>query len=112
MKKLQEKENIGRTIRLLRTAAGIKQKELAETVGIQPNSLSLIESGRRGLSLTLLRLIAKALDVPVSLLFWDSGGYSRKTSRETALLKQLKEQLLDMEVLRLSERASKYSKKR
>ena len=113
MKKPQKKENVGQTIRLLRTAAGMKQKELAEAVGIQPNSLSLIESGKRELSLGLLRSIAKALDVPISLIFWDAQDYSHeRTSGETALLTRLKEQLLNMEALRLSERSSEYKKKR
>jgi len=106
-----KKENIGQTIRLLRTAASMKQKVLAEAVGIQPNSLSLIESGKREPSLGLLRSIAKALDVPIGLFFWGSHDYlMEKSPTEKTLFISLRKQLLELETLRLAERASSYKK--
>lgn len=102
-----EKENIGKTIRVLRTAASMKQKILAEAVGIQPNSLSLIESGKREPSLGLLRSIAKELDVPMGLFFWKSHDYLIENSlTENTLLIKLRKQLLELEALRLADRAS------
>jgi transcriptional regulator with XRE-family HTH domain len=108
----QENENVGQTIRVLRTAAGMKQKELAMAAGIQPNSLSLIESGKREPSLALLRSIAKALDVPMSLIFWEPRDYpQQENNKQTTLLRNLRQQLLDLENLRLSECASIYKKR-
>lgn len=60
---------IGRSIRLLRTARGISQKELAETVGCSNNYLSLVERGRRTPSIRFVDQIGTALDVPTSQLF-------------------------------------------
>jgi transcriptional regulator with XRE-family HTH domain len=109
----QKNENIGQTIRVLRTAAGMKQKELAVAAGIQPNSLSLIESGKREPSLALLRSISKALDVPMSLIFWDPQDYSlQENNNQTTLLSNLRQQLLELESLRLSEWASVHKKKK
>lgn len=106
-----EKENIGQIIRVLRTAASMKQKELAAAVGIQPNSLSLIESGRREPSLGLLRSIAKTLDVPMGLFFWESQDrLMGSTSAEDALLAKLRKQLLELEALRLADRTLSYKK--
>ena len=110
--KKRKTENIGQSIRVLRIAAGMKQKELAAAVGIQPNSLSLIESGKREPSLSLLRSIANALDVPISLLFWETNDYSpKKNATESNMLGNLKHQLLELEGLRLAKRASAYKKK-
>lgn len=105
-------ENIGKTIRVLRIAAGKKQKDLAAAVRIQPNSLSLIESGKREPSLSLLRSIANALDVPTGLFFWETKDYSRKkNAKESTLLSNLRQQLLELEGLRLAERVSELKKK-
>jgi transcriptional regulator with XRE-family HTH domain len=110
--KKQENENIGQTIRVLRTAAGMKQKELAIAAGIQPNSLSLIESGKREPSLSLLRSIARALDVPMSLIFREPQDYSKQENdKQTTLLRNLRQQLLELESLRLSECALTHTKK-
>lgn len=100
--KNQKDENVGKRIRVLRTAAGLKQKELAAAVGIQPNSLSLIESGKREPSLSLLRSIASKLDVPMELFF--SSYYSDKSEVKKAdIVNQLKDLLMEMERLRLAE---------
>ena len=110
--KKREDENIGKTIRVLRIAAGMKQKVLASVVGIRPNSLSLIEAGKREPSLGLIRSISKALDVPTGLLFWETKDFSRKrNAKESTLLSNLRQQLLELEGLRLAERVSTYKRK-
>ena len=58
----------GRAIRIVRTAHGLKQSELAERLSVGASHLSLIEAGRRKPSLSALQEISAALDVPLHLL--------------------------------------------
>jgi transcriptional regulator with XRE-family HTH domain len=107
MSKTKE-ENIGHVIKILRTAAGIKQKALAGKAGIKPNYLSMIESGKREPSLNLLRSIAKALNVPVSYIFWEYKGLpNTKDARQNKKLREIKRLLLEIEQLRLSDTSFK-----
>jgi transcriptional regulator with XRE-family HTH domain len=56
--------SLGEAIRNLRAASGLTQKRLAELVGTSPTYLSHVEAGRREPSVTLLRALARVLDVP------------------------------------------------
>ena len=60
--------NLGKTIKLVRTRKGMKQKKLAESAGISVSYLSLIEQGRRDPNMRTLEGIANALNVPLSIL--------------------------------------------
>jgi transcriptional regulator with XRE-family HTH domain len=71
-KKSLEKE-IGLRIKLARIRAGLKQKELAEMVGMHPMSISQIESGRRSTTIAQLLEIAKALSVPIVQILGGAG---------------------------------------
>jgi len=71
-KKSLEKE-IGLRIKLARIKAGLKQKELAEMVGMHPMSISQIESGRRSTTIAQLLEIAKALNVPIVQILGGAG---------------------------------------
>lgn len=62
--------NIGRAIRLGRTARGISRSKLAEAVGVSVSHISLLESGKRDPSVGLLERIARALNTsPIILAF-------------------------------------------
>ena len=100
----QIERNIGHVIKIMRIAAGIKQKDLALRAGIKANYLSLVEAGKREPSLNVLREIARVLNVPMSLLFWESEDMPRmgSTKEEDALMK-LKRLVLEMETLRMSD---------
>jgi transcriptional regulator with XRE-family HTH domain len=54
---------IGSLIKLLRTTMGLSQKDMADKVGISPNYLSLIESGKREASTEVISQIAKTLTI-------------------------------------------------
>ena len=58
----------GRAMRVVRSAHGLSQRQLADRIGVSPSHLSLIESGKRDPSLKLLGEIAGSLDVPMHLL--------------------------------------------
>lgn len=61
---------LGKTVKLLRINAGIKQKDLAKRLNISSNYLSLIENNKREPSISLIERVSEELDVPVSYIFW------------------------------------------
>ena len=58
----------GRAIRVIRSAHGLSQRQLADRLDVSPSHLSLVESGKRDPSLKLLEQIAASLAVPMHLL--------------------------------------------
>ena len=56
---------IGQTLKLIRTAANLKQSKLAELLGVTPNYISLIENDRREPSLSFLKKFADCVDAPL-----------------------------------------------
>ena len=60
--------DLGKSIRIVRNAKGIRQSRLAKEAGISPAMLSLLEGGEREPSLRVLRALATALDVPPEAL--------------------------------------------
>ncbi len=58
----------GRAIRIVRTAYGLTQAELADRLSIGSSQLSMIEAGRRKPSLKVLDEVSNALGVPAHLL--------------------------------------------
>lgn len=84
---------LGTAIKLIRTSSGLKQKEIAERLGVTSNYISLVESGNREPSVSLLKRLARVLGVPVGLFFlWeeDDLAASRKNVEKVRqLLAQL-----------------------
>lgn len=100
-----EDPRTGQIIKILRTALGLRQKDLAERVGIQPHYLSLVEAGKREPSLAVLRKLASKLDVPMSLLFWEAEQQPELVTPENQeRWKSLRSLLVEMERMRLSEK--------
>ena len=64
---VNNKMNIGRQIKRFRKSRGIKQFRLAELVGVTQTTMSLIESGKRGISIKTLEKITKQLGVTIIL---------------------------------------------
>ena len=60
--------NYGRAIRTCRAALGLQQRDLADLAGMSPSHLSLIESGGRKPSTSVLERLGSALGVPLHLL--------------------------------------------
>ena len=59
----------GRQIRRLRTNIGETQEEIANRAAMHVTYLSGIERGLRNPSLTSIRALAEALEVPIEALF-------------------------------------------
>jgi transcriptional regulator with XRE-family HTH domain len=64
--------SLGNQIRTFRKRADLTLQALADTVGVTPSLISQVERGVASPSVTTLRLIASALDVPVAALFVDA----------------------------------------
>jgi transcriptional regulator with XRE-family HTH domain len=62
---------VGRRIRLLRTQKQMSLREVAREAGIQPGQLSRIETGKQGINVDLVTVIAKALGIKPSDVFDD-----------------------------------------
>tara|TARA_R110002096_G_scaffold374123_2_gene567678 strand:+ start:188 stop:538 length:351 start_codon:yes stop_codon:yes gene_type:complete len=67
-------DDLGKTIRIIRQAKGIKLSALAKKAGVSPPFLSLVEGGERQPSLKVLRNLAKELSVPSEALILMSVG--------------------------------------
>lgn len=59
-------ELLGSRIKLLRTANGMTQEQLAEALGISRQKFARIENGNNSITLDILSKIAEALDVTVN----------------------------------------------
>jgi len=64
---------LAKRVRVLRETLGITQDELASRCGITIGFVSLLERGERSPSYETLWRVSKALDVPISELFFDDG---------------------------------------
>jgi transcriptional regulator with XRE-family HTH domain len=57
-----------RAFRVIRAASGLKQAELAARIPITASQLSLIEAGKRMPSVKVVEGVAKALNIPATLV--------------------------------------------
>lgn len=92
----------GKTLKLIRVLKGLKQKELAEKLGVSPNYLSLIENDRREPSLSFIKALSKGLDVPVSFLFLDNINEENMTAEQKTLFEKLKSLLKEFQDLKIN----------
>ena len=91
---------IGRTLKLIRILKGLKQKSLAEKLGISPNYLSSVENDKREPSLSFIKLVSKELDVPVSFLFLDNIDEEMMSEEQKAIYQKLKNLLVEFQNLK------------
>ena len=62
-------ERLGWSIARQRRVVGLTQAELAEKIGVQPETVSRLETGKRSVSLVVLATISRALDLELHELF-------------------------------------------
>lgn len=58
----------GAELRRRREVAGLTGQELARRIGIHSASLSKVETGRKGMSVTTLAAVARELGCPLDIL--------------------------------------------
>lgn len=64
----EKSEDLGRRIARLRRRKKLMQVDLASATGLTQTHISLLENGKRGISMTTLQKIAKALGVKANEL--------------------------------------------
>lgn len=74
VRKKRNSNNFGGAVRMIRTAIGLSQEELADKAGLDRSYIGGIERGERNPTLSVIEKIAGGLDVPLAELF----SYSRK----------------------------------
>ena len=75
------KEPLGLRIRLARTRRGIKQAELAESIGVSRNAMCLIEKGTSDPAFSWVQKIAEVLKTSLDYL---GGKKDEDSEREPA----------------------------
>jgi transcriptional regulator with XRE-family HTH domain len=73
----EEKISVGQRLREIRGSRGLSMKLLAQTSGLNINTLSLIENERTSPSVSTLQQLAQSLQVPITEFFESDHG-SRK----------------------------------
>lgn len=64
-------KSMGKKIKSIRLAKGIRQNEIAYRCNFDKSSFSNIEAGKRNITILSLYKIANALEVPLSVFFED-----------------------------------------
>jgi transcriptional regulator with XRE-family HTH domain len=95
---------LGTAIKLIRTSSGLKQKDVAIRLGVTSNYISLVESGNREPSVSLLKKLATIFDVPVGLFFLWEGNDSASSKKN---LNQMRDLLTQLEAMYVFSNRSK-----
>lgn len=83
---------IGLQIREARLKAGLKQKELAERIGVSESRISQYEKGSQNPRISTLMKLAEALEIPLKTLCgdqWEQVDYEARTEHYSPFLKYL-----------------------
>ena len=81
---------LGNAIKVVRTATGMKQREVATKTGVTANYMSLVEGGKREPSIAFLNRLAKTLGIPVGIFFlWQEMGENETDSNRIDKIRDL-----------------------
>jgi len=101
---------LGNAIKVVRTATGMKQREVAAKTGVTANYMSLVEGGKREPSLAFLNRLAKTLGIPVGIFFlWQEMGEGGPDSNRIHKIRDL---LTRLEAMYLTAKISKSPRRR
>lgn len=88
--------NIGKSIKVLRIAKGINQRELAQQMGMSANYISMIENNIREPSVSFLKKISSTFNVPMNLFLLEID-LDKYTSQQQNLIFKINELILQLE---------------
>ena len=83
-------DSIGANVQEARKSRGLKQKELAELIGITAPSLSSFERGKSNVTLDTMIKISNVLDIPIDVLLGVAKEKIVVTNRELKLIERLR----------------------
>ena len=96
--------NIGKGIKFVRIASGIRQGEMAKRLNISQNYLSLLENNKAEPSMALLKKISETFGIPASFLFWeDAMPVEGETPEVTEKYKRIRSLVHELQQLRISQ---------
>jgi transcriptional regulator with XRE-family HTH domain len=99
--------NIGKGIKFVRTAAGLRQGQVAGLLGITQNYLSLLENNKAEPSLALLSKISEMFHVPAAFLLWEEAmpleGETPEISEKYERIRNLVHELQKLRIARAME---------
>ncbi len=88
--------NISNAVKLCRTARDLSQKELAEKADISTSYVSLIEQGKRDVSVAMLEKIAAAMEMPVEALLFMAADKGKLANISNELASEISLSILQL----------------
>lgn len=80
----------GTSIKKYRMKANLTQEKLSRKVGVQPTFLSALENDKKEPSITLIKKISSALNVPVELVLLESLFHVKVSRQDKEIVVTLK----------------------
>lgn len=100
-----ETVNIGKGIKFIRVASGLRQGEVAKRLEISQNYLSLLENNKAEPSISLLKKISGVFGVPTGFLVWeDTASPELQNPEVAAKYQKVAELIYDIQKIRISQR--------
>ncbi|WML92521.1 helix-turn-helix transcriptional regulator (plasmid) [Thiothrix lacustris] len=88
--------NISHAIKLCRTARGMSQMDLAEKANISTSYVSLIEGGKRDISISMVENIATALDTTAEIILFMAADKEKLVNIDAKFADDLSMSILEL----------------
>ena|SRR3990170_84177 len=88
--------NIGQTIKMCRTRRGLSQEKLAKRAECSVSYLSLLENNQRDPTLSTVKRISIALNIPIGILFFLSADRDDISGMDKELAGQIARTALEL----------------
>ena len=90
---------LGKRLKMIRIAAGIKQKDLSKEFNIPASLLSMYESGSREPSLSFLEIFSTYFQLPLSQIFslMENNSNKNEEDKSGSTLQEMKKLILSLE---------------
>ncbi len=94
--------DIGKGIKFVRVAAGLRQGEMAKKLDISQNYLSLLENNKAEPSMGLIKKISELFGVPVSYILWEESmpevGATEEITEKYSRIRRLFQELHQLNI--------------
>lgn len=90
---------LGKRLKMIRVASGMKQKSLSNALNIPASLLSMYENGKRKLPLNFLEKFSTFFHIPISQLFimMEDEPSETRNDEATSLLNDMKSRIFSLE---------------
>ena len=97
--------NIGKGIKFVRVAAGLRQGDMAKMLDISQNYLSLLENNKAEPSIALVKKISNTFGIPPGFIFWEEARPDEQENPEiNEKYEQIKGLVHELQRLRIFQR--------